>query len=122
VKIVKKIIKSQPTVKDVCKSSRQMQVLDIAQVYSAFPNNIIALIPSSYLNKLKKPTFVSTFVQTDDSPIIKIYETCKKQDSTIAYPECSFHLTTSESNAQIQKVSPTLTRSSMLNRPKTTDF
>jgi hypothetical protein len=80
VKIVKKIIKSQPTVKDVCKSSRQMQVLDIAQVNSAFPSNIIALIPSSYLNKLRKPTFVSSFAQTDDSPIIKIYETCKKQD------------------------------------------
>jgi len=99
-----------------------MQVLDIAQVNSAFPNNIIALIPSSFLNKLKKPIFVSTFVQTDDSPIIKIYETCKKQDSTNAYPECSFQLTTVESNDQIQKASSTLTRSTLFNRPKTTDY
>ena len=57
----------------ISKSSRQMQVLDLAQVNSAFPNNIIALIPSSYINKLKKPILTNAFVQTEDAPIIKIY-------------------------------------------------
>lgn len=99
-----------------------MQVLDIAQVNSAFPSNIIALIPSSYLTKLKKPIFVSTSVQTEDSPIIKIYESCKKQETSITYPECSFQLTTSESSGTVQNLSSPLTRSTMLNRPKTTDF
>lgn len=50
-----------------------MQVLDLAQVNSAFPSNIIALIPKSYLTKLKKPIVVNAYVQTEDSPIIKIY-------------------------------------------------
>jgi len=50
-----------------------MQVLDIAQVNSAFPSNIIALIPNSYFNKYKKNPFANCAVQTDDSPIIKIY-------------------------------------------------
>ena len=49
----------------ISKSSRQMQVLDLAQVNSAFPNNIIALIPSSYINKLKKPILTNAFVQTE---------------------------------------------------------
>jgi hypothetical protein len=63
-----------------------MQVLDLAQVNSAFPNNIIALIPSSYINKLKKPILTTAFVQTEDAPIIKIYESCKKQDQSTLYP------------------------------------
>lgn len=43
-----------------------MQVLDIAQVNSAFPNNIIALCPSSYLNKMKKTEMaVSVSTQTE---------------------------------------------------------
>jgi len=71
VKIVKKLMKTQSPV--ISKSSRQMQVLDLAQVNSAFPNNIIALIPSSYINKLKKPILTNAFVQTEDAPIIKIY-------------------------------------------------
>ena len=53
-----------------------MQVLDIAQVHSAFPSNIIALIPTSFINKVKKsipPTFNSAHTQTEDNPIIKIY-------------------------------------------------
>jgi hypothetical protein len=70
VKIVKKLVKKEPQVKEVAKSSRQMQVLDIAQVNSAFPNNILALIPSSYLAKFKKiPTTTHAAVQTHDSPL-----------------------------------------------------
>jgi hypothetical protein len=75
VKIVRKVFKKEPPVKEVYKSLRQMQVLDIAQVHSAFPSNIIALIPTSYINKIRKsvPTFASAASQTDDSPIVKIY-------------------------------------------------
>ena len=58
---------------------RQMQVLDIAQVNSAFPNNIIALIPSSFLAKRKKPIFIHSSAQTDDEPLVKIYSSCKQQ-------------------------------------------
>ena len=51
-----------------------MQVMDVAQVHSAFPSNIIALIPTSFINKLKKPTYATATTQTEDnSPIIKIY-------------------------------------------------
>jgi hypothetical protein len=54
-----------------------MQLLDIAQVNSVFPNNVIALIPSSFLAKRKKITLnVST--QTENSPLVKIYEACKQ--------------------------------------------
>lgn len=50
-----------------------MQVLDIAQVYSAFPSNIIALIPNSFISKIKKTTYAHTGSQTEDFPLIKIY-------------------------------------------------
>ncbi len=36
------------------RSERQMQVLDIAQVNSIFPNNVLALIPNSFLGKKRK--------------------------------------------------------------------
>ena len=35
------------------KSERQMQVMDLAQVHSNLPNNILALIPNSFLTKKK---------------------------------------------------------------------
>jgi hypothetical protein len=66
-------MKKDLSVKEPSKTSRQMQVLDIAQVYSAFPSNIIALIPNSYLSKIKKPTYTHMAAQTDDFPLIKIY-------------------------------------------------
>ena len=75
VKMVRKVVKKEPPVKEIYKSLRQMQVLDIAQVHSAFPSNIIALIPTSYLTKIRKPTLVhtSTGSQTEDSPLLRIY-------------------------------------------------
>jgi hypothetical protein len=63
VKIIKKI-KKESNLKDTAKSSRQMQVLDIAQVNSIFPSNVLALIPSSFLNKKKKNTVCTFAVQT----------------------------------------------------------
>lgn len=79
VKIVKKIRKAEPQVKEMFKSSRQMQVLDIAQVHSAFPSNIIALIPNSYLAKFKRPpTFTSTGMQTDEFPLMRVFELCQR--------------------------------------------
>lgn len=63
----------------MAKTSRQMQVMDIAQVYSAFPSNIIALIPNSYLHKLKRNPPTQAGVQTEDFPLIKIYDSCKQQ-------------------------------------------
>jgi hypothetical protein len=62
-----------------------MQVMDIAQVNSIFPNNILALIPSSFLAKKKKPETCSKSIQTDTTPIIKIYETCKKEENRFFY-------------------------------------
>lgn len=50
-----------------------MQVLDIAQVNSIFPSNILALIPNSFMTKKKKPETCTRSVQTDTTPIIKIY-------------------------------------------------
>jgi hypothetical protein len=50
-----------------------MQVLDIAQVNSIFPSNILALIPSSFLSKKKKPEAFHKYIQTDTTPFIKIY-------------------------------------------------
>ena len=93
VKIVKKVVKKEPPPKEIFKSLRQMQVMDVAQVHSAFPSNIIALIPTSFINKIKKPvTFASSTTQTEDSPIIKIYESCKEQDITSSNPEQSAQL------------------------------
>jgi len=53
-----------------------MQVLDVKQVNSIFPNNVLALIPNSFL-KQKKVNIRSFAVQTDNTPLIRIYETCK---------------------------------------------
>ena len=101
VKIVKKVVKKEPPPKEVFKSLRQMQVMDVAQVHSAFPSNIIALIPTSFINKIKKPvTYATATTQTEDSPIIKIYESCKEQDVKSSNPEQSAQLLPDE-EAQI---------------------
>lgn len=49
-----------------------MQVLDIKQVNSIFPNNILALIPSSFL-QAKKKVNITIASQTDNTPLMKIY-------------------------------------------------
>lgn len=41
-------------VKESAKSTRQMQILDVAQVNALFPNNVLALIPSSFLARKSK--------------------------------------------------------------------
>lgn len=38
-------------VKEISKPSRQLHVMDIARVNSIFPNDILALMPSSYGGK-----------------------------------------------------------------------
>lgn len=52
-----------------------MQIIDLAQVNSIFPNNILALIPNSFINKNNKKKVITNniAIQTDISPIIKIY-------------------------------------------------
>lgn len=62
VKIVKRIMRKELN-KEQFKSSRQMQVLDIARVNSIFPNDVLALIPSSYYIKPKKSS-ISIGIQT----------------------------------------------------------
>lgn len=62
-----------------------MQVLDIKQVNSIFPNNVLALIPSSFLRQKKKVSTCNFGSQTENSPIIKIYETCKEQENKLYY-------------------------------------
>ena len=53
-KIVKKVFRKDLMVKESAKSTRQMQILDVAQVNSMFPNNLLALIPSSFLTRKSK--------------------------------------------------------------------
>lgn len=62
-----------------------MQVMDIAQVNSMFPSNLLALIPASFLAKKKKAQTCSKMVQTDSTPLVRIYETCKQQDNKLFY-------------------------------------
>lgn len=96
-----------------------MQVLDIAQVYSAFPSNIIALIPNSYLSRLKKNPPSQAAVQTEDFPLIKIYESCKQQ-------ELGFNPEGVGVNQQIDEncliKTSNLIRSTILSRPRTTNL
>lgn len=60
------------------KSERQMQVMDLAQVHSNLPNNILALIPNSFLVKKKKAETASKSVQTEHISV-KIYEACRQE-------------------------------------------
>ena len=51
--------------KDINKHPRQMQVLDIARVNSIFPNDVLALVPSSFYERSKKKELVDKKCQTD---------------------------------------------------------
>lgn len=64
------------------KQSRQLHVMDIARVNSIFPNDILALMPSSMSRKsTEREKLVvnscSVGVQTEEMPLIKIYDICK---------------------------------------------
>ena len=56
-------------IKQITKPSRQLCVMDIARVNSIFPNDVLALMPSSYghRERKEKPTrrFVDAMVQTN---------------------------------------------------------
>ena len=58
--------------------------MDIARVNSIFPNDVLALMPSSYGYREKKEriakNFVEAMVQTNEVPFIKIYDICKIQE------------------------------------------
>ena len=47
-----------------------MQIIDLAQVNSIVPHNLLALIPSSFM---KKKTNNTIAIQTEASQIITIY-------------------------------------------------
>lgn len=51
-KFIKKILKKDLT-KELARSSRQMIAIDMPRVNSISPNDVLALVPSSYL--VKKP-------------------------------------------------------------------
>lgn len=105
----------------MAKTSRQMQVLDIAQVYSAFPSNIIALIPNSYLNRLKRNPPAQMGVQTDDFPLIRIYESCKQQE--LEFKPEGFGLSHPIDEHCLDKAKTSnLIRSTILSRPRTTNL
>lgn len=76
-KAVKKVVKRE-LVKWPVRSERQMQVMDLAQVHSNLPNNILALIPNSFLLKKSKPDTATKAAQTDGTAG-KINESCKLQ-------------------------------------------
>lgn len=62
--------------KEVAKSSRQMMVMDVPRVNSICPNynDILALIPSSYIINPKPKKDKREFsVQCDEIPVLKIY-------------------------------------------------
>ena len=53
--------------------------MDIARVNSIFPNDVLALMPST-INKKEKRVYrqtVDAAAQTYDVPFIKIYDMCK---------------------------------------------
>jgi hypothetical protein len=98
-----------------------MQVMDVKQVNSIFPNNVLALIPSSFLKQRKAPT--SSFaVQTDNTPFIKIYEICKEQEAKVFHnPEMTPLCPKSDviiGKAKVEKVPSNLLRSNILSRPR----
>lgn len=56
--------------------------MDIARVNSIFPNDVLALMPSSFGQKEKKKertikNTINAMIQTLDVPFIKIYDICK---------------------------------------------
>lgn len=63
--------------------------MDIARVNSIFPNDVLALMPSSMMRKNISRDRIRTdknsvMVQTEDMPLIKIYDICKFQDTVIS--------------------------------------
>lgn len=58
--------------------------MDIARVNSIFPNDVLALMPSSYGYREKKEKvqrrFIDAMVQTNEVAFIKIYDVCKVQE------------------------------------------
>lgn len=94
-----------------------MQVMDIAQVNSMFPSNLLALIPASFLAKKKKAQTCSKMVQTDNTPLVRIYETCKQQENKLFYnPEIHVH-PRSELGSPEKRTSSNLLKSNILSRP-----
>lgn len=75
--MVRKVVKRE-LMKWPVRSERQMQVMDLAQVHSNLPNNILALIPNSFLVKKKKAETASKSVQTDHIAV-KINEACRQE-------------------------------------------
>lgn len=76
-------IKKEIMVKEISKPSRQLHVMDIARVNSIFPNDILALMPSSFSQSKTKKAKVETMdamVQTIEVPFIKVYDVCKIQE------------------------------------------
>lgn len=51
---IKKKSKKDIVFKDIQKQSRQLHVMDIARVNSIFPNDVLALMPSSCHSKAKQ--------------------------------------------------------------------
>jgi hypothetical protein len=45
--------KKEIVVKDIVKQPRQLYVMDIARVNSIFPNDVLALMPSTFTSKVK---------------------------------------------------------------------
>ena len=57
--------------------------MDIARVNSIFPNDILALMPTSIAQQKHKKVQAETVnatVQTIEVPFIKVYDVCKIQD------------------------------------------
>jgi hypothetical protein len=48
------VSKKESNTRDITKQSRQLHVMDIARVNSIFPNDILALMPSSITSKIKE--------------------------------------------------------------------
>lgn len=95
-----------------------MQVLDIKQVNSIFPNNVLALIPSSYLKPKRTPA-LDCAVQTDPSPLIRIYETCKEQEHRVySNPELNHSPTMLSRTDSPDRKTSNLLRSNILARPR----
>lgn len=77
---MKKSPKKDVVIKEISKQSRQLHVMDIARVNSIFPNDILALMPCSQKKGEKEKIKIqkaSVGVQTEDMPLIKVYDVCK---------------------------------------------
>ena len=56
-------------IKEITKPSRQLCVMDIARVNSIFPNDVLALMPSSYAYREKREknqkNYMEAMIQTN---------------------------------------------------------